>query len=114
MHPKGMLTNVTKGTQSITEYMLHVKNVVDELAMVDSLENLEDLTIKIPNGLGDEFKDISSVVHTRDTAIFFEELHEELINFEDVLKQEVAKNHRLSITTNYVAKPFSGGHQPNH
>ena len=56
MHIMGMLTNVTKGTQSITEYMQHVKSVDDEFAMLDALENPEYLTIKILNGKGDDSK----------------------------------------------------------
>ncbi|KAK0576848.1 hypothetical protein LWI29_024322 [Acer saccharum] len=111
MHLKGVLTNVTKGTQTVTEYMQHIKSVADELAMLDAPENSEDLTVKILNGLGDEFKDISSAVRARDTAISFEELHEKLINFEAVLKQEAVKNQRLPITANYAARPPSGSHQ---
>ena len=74
MHLKSVLTNVTKGTQTITEYMQHVKSVADELAMLDAPENSEDLTVKILNGLGDEFRDISSAVRARDSVISFEEL----------------------------------------
>ncbi|KAI9192565.1 hypothetical protein LWI28_024808 [Acer negundo] len=86
MHLKGVLTNITKGTQSITEYMQHAKSIADELAMLDARENSEDLTVKILNGLGDEFRDISSAVCALDSPITFEELYEKLINFEAVLK----------------------------
>ena len=86
MHLKGLLTNITKGSQSITEYLQHVKSIADELTMLDALENLEDLTVKILNGLGDKFKDIASAVRDRDSAITFEELHEKLLNFEALLK----------------------------
>ena len=72
--------------------MQHVKSVADELAMLDAPENCEDLTVKILNGLGDEFKDISSTVHAWYSSISFEELYEKLINFEAVLKQEAAKS----------------------
>ena len=82
MHLKGVLTNVMKGTQSVSEYMQHVKSVADELVMLDAPENSEDLTVKILNGLGEEYKDISSAVKARETTISFEELHEKLINAE--------------------------------
>ncbi|KAI9186972.1 hypothetical protein LWI28_022943 [Acer negundo] len=111
MHLKGVLTNITKGTQSITKYMQQAKSVADELAMLDAPENPEDLTVKILNGLGDEFKDISSVVRARDTAISFEELHEKLLNSKALLKQEHAKTPRLPITANFTAKPTSGHHR---
>ena len=109
MHLKSVLTNITKGTQSITEYLQHAKSIADELAMLDAPENSEDLTVKILNGLGDEFKDISSAVRARDSAISFEELHEKLLNSEALLKQESTRIHQLPITANFAAKPY----QPN-
>ena len=81
--------------------------------MLDAPENSEDLTVKILNGLGDEFKDISAAIRARDSAITFEELHEKLLNFEAVLKQETLTNNRSPITANYVAKPNTGN-QANH
>ncbi|KAI9168760.1 hypothetical protein LWI28_001575 [Acer negundo] len=107
MHLNSVLSNVTRVTQTITKYMQHVKSIPDELAMLDVLENFEDLIVKILNGLGDEFKDISSAARARDFAISFEEFHEKLINFEAVLKQETARNQKLPITTNYATKPFT-------
>ena len=80
MHLKGVLTNITKGTQSITEYMQHAKSIIDELTMLDAPENSEDLTVKFLNGLGDEFKDISLAVHAR-APISFEELYEKTHQF---------------------------------
>ncbi|KAI9178326.1 hypothetical protein LWI28_025174 [Acer negundo] len=109
MHLKGVLTNITKGTQSITEYMQHAKSIADELAMLDAPENSEDLKVKILNGLGEEFKDISSAVRARDSAIFFEELHEKLLNSEALLKQDSVRTQKLPIIANFVVKPFAGG-----
>ena len=53
MHLKRVLTNVIKGTQTVTEYMQHIKSIADELAMLKPPENSEDLTVKNLNGLGD-------------------------------------------------------------
>ncbi|KAK0603490.1 hypothetical protein LWI29_005537 [Acer saccharum] len=113
MHLKSVLTNIAKRTQSITEYLQNAKSIADELAVLDAPKNPEDLTVKILNGLGDEFKDIASVVRARDSAISFEELHEKLLNSEALLKQESTRTERLPITTNYAAKPTSGGQQFN-
>ena len=114
MHLKGVLTNISKGSQSITEFLQHAKSIADELAMLDAPENSEDLTVKILNGLGDEFKDISVVIRAHDSVITFEELHEKLLNFEAVLKQETSNNKKLPIAANYVAKPSIGGNQANY
>ncbi|KAK2638883.1 hypothetical protein Ddye_026678 [Dipteronia dyeriana] len=113
IHLKGVLTNITKGTQSITEYMQHAKSITDELAMIDTLENPKELTVKITNGLGDEYKDISSAVRAHDTVISFEELHEKLLNSEALLKQEHTKTTSLPITANFTAKSSSENHQFN-
>ena len=109
MHLKSVLTNIAKGTQSITEYLQNAKSIADELAMLDAPKNPKDLTVKFLNGLGDEYKDISSAVRAHDSAISFEELHEKLLNSEALLKQESTRTERLPITANYAAKPTSGG-----
>ena len=114
MHLKSILTNISKGSQSITEFLQHAKSIADELAMLDAPENSEDLTVKILNGLGDEFKDISAAIRARDSAITFEELHEKLLNFEAVLKQETSATNRSPITANYIVKPYTNGNQTNH
>ncbi|KAK2641874.1 hypothetical protein Ddye_023637, partial [Dipteronia dyeriana] len=44
MHLKGVLTNISNGTQPVTECMQHVKSVANELAMLDAPKNLKDLT----------------------------------------------------------------------
>ena len=42
----------------------------------------EDLTKKILDGLGNEYREVAYIVQARDTPIMFDELHEKLINFE--------------------------------
>ena len=114
MHLKGVLSNISKGTQSITEYMQHAESSADELAMLDAPENSEDLTVKILNDLGDEFRDILSAIRAYDSPITFEELHDKLINSEAVLNQTLARDQKLPITANYAAKPYSSGLQPTY
>ena len=85
-----------------------------DLAMLDTTKNSEDLAVKILNCLGDEFKDISAAIRARDFAITVEEIHEKLINFEAILKQETMNNHKLPIIANYTTKPPISGHQSNY
>jgi hypothetical protein len=42
----------------------------------------EDVTYKILEELGDEYKELVRVVQARDTSIAFDELHEKLLMFE--------------------------------
>lgn len=48
----------------MTEYMQNIKSRVDELATMNAPIDNEDLTIKILNGLGDEFKDLVTTIQT--------------------------------------------------
>ena len=90
------------------EYMQNIKSRVDELATMNAPIDNEDLTIKILNGLGDEFKDLVTTIQTRENPISFEELHEKLINFEAYLKLEAQKSSCLLTTTNFANKPTHG------
>lgn len=88
--------------------MQHIKSVAN------ALENSKDLIVKILANLGDEFKDISSVIRARETSISFEELHEKLINFKAILKQDATKTQKFPITANYANKPSFGHHYNSH
>ncbi|KAA8535403.1 hypothetical protein F0562_030406 [Nyssa sinensis] len=46
----------------------------------------DDLTDKILNGLGADYKELIHAVQARDTMIMFDELHEKLLNFEASLQ----------------------------
>ena len=60
--------------------------------MINTPINHEDLSLKIINGFGDEFKDLASTNHGCEISISFGELHEKLIYFEAYLEHEVEKN----------------------
>ena len=79
---KSQLKLITKGYDSITAFLQSIKAKTDELALLGAPLDAEDLTEKILDGLGDEYKELTRVVQARDTPITFEELHEKLLNFE--------------------------------
>lgn len=79
---KTKLENPTKGSQNVTEYLHSVKACADELAILGAPLDPEDLTDKILDGLGDEYKELVRAVQARDTSISFDELHEKLLSFE--------------------------------
>ncbi|KAA8515450.1 hypothetical protein F0562_018939 [Nyssa sinensis] len=85
---KGHLKNPTKGSQSITDFLQSVKARADELALLGVLMDDDDLTEKILDGLGSDYKDLVHVVHARDTPISFDELHEKLLTFEAHLQEK--------------------------
>ena len=60
----------------------------------------EDLTKKILDGLGKEYREIAYIVQARDTPIMFDELHEKLINFEASLHTKQPTLDYLPTTVN--------------
>lgn len=79
---KSHLKKITKGSESVTEFLQAIKARADELALLGAPLEAEDLTKKILDGLGDDYKELARAVQARDTSISFEELHEKLLNFE--------------------------------
>ncbi|KAD3067736.1 hypothetical protein E3N88_35616 [Mikania micrantha] len=85
--------------QNITDYMHSIKQLVDELAILDKVMDTEDITDLILHGLDQKaYKAVIDSIHARDTPILFHELHEKLIN------------HELSIAQQTVSQPPT--HQP--
>ncbi|KAL6321984.1 hypothetical protein AAG906_035903 [Vitis piasezkii] len=82
---KNLLKNPSKGTMTVTDFLHYVKARTDELAILGALMEEEDLTEKILDGLGDEYKELVRPDQARDTSISFDELHEKLLSFESSL-----------------------------
>jgi hypothetical protein len=79
---KSQLKMLTKGSDSVTAFLQSIKAKADELALLGAPLDAEDLTDKILDGLGDEYRELTRAVQARDMPITFEELHEKLLNFE--------------------------------
>ena len=82
---KNQIKQMTEGPESITEFLQNVKARADELALLGSPFDNDDLIDEILETLGDDYKKLVRVVQARDTPISFEELHEKLLNFEATL-----------------------------
>lgn len=82
---KNQIKQLTKGPESVTEFLQNVKARADELALLGSPFDDDDLTDKILEALGDNYKELVRAVQARDTLISFEELQEKLLNFEATL-----------------------------
>ncbi|PON47560.1 hypothetical protein PanWU01x14_243190, partial [Parasponia andersonii] len=87
-HIKDQIKNYIKGTKTIFKYMQFIRTCVDELALLSKPIDEEDLTDRILEGLGDEYKSIADAVNARETPLTFDELHEKLINKEASLKHQ--------------------------
>lgn len=74
---KDRLSNLSKGSLIIAEYMQAIKQCTDRLAAMGKPMDNEDIVDQILTGLDYEaYKLIIDDVNARDTVISFEELHE--------------------------------------
>ena len=79
---KNQLKQITKGSMGVFEFLQTIKARVDELSILSAAVDDEDLLEKILEGLGEDYKELVRAVQARDTPISFDELHENLLNFE--------------------------------
>nr|TKR79272.1 hypothetical protein D5086_0000273310 [Populus alba] len=100
---KNRVKNPTKGTLNITEFLHSIKARADKLVILDAPVDPEDLTDKILDGLGDEYKELVQAIQARDTPISFDELHKKLISFEAHATIDTLAT-SFPITTNLMQK----------
>lgn len=86
MHLKERLSRSTKGSKSISEYLHGIKALSDELAIINSPLDDVDLVIHTLNGLGNEYREVTAAIRTRENPIGFDDLHDLLSDFENYLR----------------------------
>ena len=99
---KASFKALTKGSLSISDFIHSVKARADELAMLGAPIDGEDITDKILEELGDEYKELVHAVQARDTSIAFDELYEKLLMFEASLNTSHKASFQFSPTANAV------------
>ena len=109
---KANLKNLTKGSLSITEFLYSVKIKADELAVLGAPLDNEDITEKILEELGDDYREFVRAVQARDTSISFDELHEKLLMFEATI-QATTKVPHFSPTAHPTVRNFGRNSQFN-
>ncbi|KAF5808945.1 putative transcription factor interactor and regulator CCHC(Zn) family [Helianthus annuus] len=94
-----------------------MKSIADELTLVQSPVNDEDLLIHISGQLGEEFGPMVAALKARDSPISYPELFEKLVDFERTLK-ESAPPPPVMATVNFTQKQgrfsnFRSGPEPS-
>jgi hypothetical protein len=97
---KASFKALTKSFFSISDFIHSVKARTDELAMLGASIDGEDITDKILEKLGDEYKELVHAVQARDTSIAFDELHKKLLMFEASLNTSHKASTQFSPTAN--------------
>ena len=100
---KKKLTLSTQGNKSVVEYLQSMKIITDELTLAQAPVTEDDLIIFILNGLGMEFREISTAIRVRETPISLEELHDKLVDFEAIIKQKELVT-TPAMTANFIRK----------
>lgn len=62
--------------------------MADELAIINSPLDDDDLVIHTMNDLGAEYKEVAASIRTREKSVSFEELHDLLTDFESYLHRD--------------------------
>ena len=94
------LKHNNKENKSINEYMRGIIEKADQLALLGSPLEHEDLPDYITKGLGEDYRAIVEMVNGRDTPITIDELHEKLINRENTLKTTTTSDSNMPVTAN--------------
>lgn len=102
MSLKEQLSRLTKGTQSVTDYMSKIKSISDELTIIGSPLDDLDLVIHTLNGLGQDYKEISAAVRARESSISFEDLFDKLQEHERLLQRDDGSSDSAVVTANYA------------
>ena len=75
-----------QGNRTITTYMQDFKHNIDFLALMNVPIDFDELSIRVFNGLGPSYSNISHALQVRETPVMFEELFENLLNYEAQLQ----------------------------
>lgn len=94
---KQQLKQSSKGNKSINDYM---RSIIDQLALLGSPLDHEDLLDIITDGLSEDYRAIIDMVNGRDVPITIDELHEKLINRENTLKASSTNDFSVPVTAN--------------
>ena len=81
-----------------------VKARDDELAILGSPIDEEDLTDKVLDELDDDYRELVLAIQARDNIISFDELHEKLFTFKATLQEKTQKKHYFPVTMNPTSR----------
>ncbi|CAH9092679.1 unnamed protein product [Cuscuta europaea] len=105
---KSTLAKTKKDNHTITEYLAEMTALAEALALAQSPIIEEDLVINILNGLSSEYKDLTSAIHVRPTALPLAELQRILLDHEDRNQNLDTVDSPLIPTTNATMIERSG------
>lgn len=106
------LSLLKQWTKPVAEFIQQMRSTADELAMAQSPVHEDDLIIFILNELGVEFREISTVIRARDSAISLEKLYDKLTDIENDLQQDDVLG-TSAVSVNFAEKGKGNNCQQN-
>ncbi|GFP81586.1 hypothetical protein PHJA_000301900, partial [Phtheirospermum japonicum] len=110
IHLKDKLSSIQRGTLHISDFLLQIKTLSDELSTLGAPLSDADLLIYCTRGLGPAYKEVIAVLRTRDTPVSFEELFDKLIDHETYLHDSDQSDALIFPSVHYTASST----QPQH
>jgi len=110
------MSRTTKGSKSASEFLQGIKYISDELDVINKPVDDDDLVIHALNGLISEYKEVYAALRTRENSIAFAELHDLLVDYENVLQRDDESAPVPTAHAAYIGKhaPSKRGYAPNH
>ncbi|KAJ0936475.1 putative transcription factor interactor and regulator CCHC(Zn) family [Helianthus annuus] len=93
-----------KVPRTMTEFLNDMRAIADDLALVQSPVNEEDLLVHITSQLGEEYKPLVAALKVRVTPISYPELFEELLDFERSLQESAPIAEPILATVNATTR----------
>ncbi|KAJ0047752.1 hypothetical protein Pint_17091 [Pistacia integerrima] len=98
------LMTTTKEGISVSEYMMKIKSVIDDLALIGHPMSDEEIIGHTLNGLQDEFKELTAAVRVRDSPVRFEDLYDKLLDEELIQKRGEIKKTDTPVTAQFTQR----------
>ncbi|KAK3423739.1 hypothetical protein EUGRSUZ_H00940 [Eucalyptus grandis] len=88
MFLKYQLFTIKHKSRSVSEYLQELKGIANELSIIDTPFQDDDIVIRALLGISPECKELAIAIRARKNPISFEELHDKLVAYETYLKHE--------------------------
>ncbi|KAJ9677707.1 hypothetical protein PVL29_022596 [Vitis rotundifolia] len=84
---KTTLARINMDTMSVNDYLLTIKHMANDLALIGALVSEDELLLHVLNDLNLEYKKLGVVMCAKENPISFKKLHHKLIHHEIYLKR---------------------------
>ncbi|PON77835.1 hypothetical protein TorRG33x02_239510, partial [Trema orientale] len=107
---KDKLTMITRDFLSVTDFLVYIKQIIDELTTLGYPPSDADLLIYATRGLGPAYNNLITAMRTRDSMVSLEELFDKILDHETFLIPNEKQNSDSAPPTANIAKHSPPSH----